>query len=189
MRSPRMTTPDGSTAREKRLSSVMAAARARRTGEDPVAPPETPTEAEASVGRFSIRSDTPLSARRLRPAARAVPAPVPTAAASAAGIRSGHDRIVLMSRQRLLSAQLDLSFSVAPDHLHENRIALVDDVLDPLVTPVLERGDVHQPVLVREDLDERAQRPHSAKGRLVHAPYVSVLGDPGDGLSGSICVR
>src|SRR6185295_384684 len=145
-----------------------------------------PTEAEASVGRSSNPRNMPLTARRLRPAGAtlAVPASVP---ATTTRLRD-HDRIVLVPRQRLLAAQLDLSLAVDPDHLYQNRVALVDDVLDALDAPFLQLRDVDEAVLAGRDLDEGAKRHHPPDRALVDAADLRVLGDGPNDLPGSIAV-
>src|SRR5712672_2575462 len=93
----------------------------------PAKPPHTRTEAPGPPldlldGRSSV-----LPARVLRPAARTISA---AAAAGGPARRFPVRRSLLIAGKRLLAAQLDLAFTVDPDDLDENRVALVDHVLD-----------------------------------------------------------
>jgi hypothetical protein len=59
---------------------------------------------------------------------------------------TGLDRKILESGERLLAAQLDLSFAVDTDDLDQDHVPLVDHVLDALDPMRLELRDVDQAV-------------------------------------------
>src|SRR5689334_1198395 len=105
---------------------------------------DTRTEAPQGL-RLTLRTEryTPsLPARMLRPAtavaSSASGGPVPGRRLPTLGLD--------VSGKRLLAAQLDLSFAVDPDDLHEDHVALVDHVLDALDPMGLELRDVDQAV-------------------------------------------
>src|SRR5439155_10181426 len=96
---------------------------------------------------------------------------------------------LLVSRERLLAAQLDLAFAVDPDHLDQDRVPFVDDVLDPLHAVRLELRDVDQAVFARGDFDEGPERHHPAHDPRINAPDLGVLGDRSDDVSRPVPVR
>src|SRR5512139_524962 len=147
----------------------------------------------AATSFYPVR--TPLPPGRLRlPApvatvaavsAPAAPAPVVAVAAAPAVLPF---RLRHVAGQRLLAAELDLSLAVDADHLHEDRVALVDDVLDALHPLRLQLRDVDEPVLARGDLHERAERHDAAHDPLVDAADLRILDDRADDLPGAVAV-
>src|SRR6185503_20369609 len=131
------------------------------------------------------RARRPLPARMLRPAPGTVAAP----AARGASARGRRFPGIHVARKGLLAAQLDLSFPVDPDHLDQDRISFVDDVLDALDPVGLELRDVDQAVFTRRDLDEGAERHHPANGSGVDASDLGIFGDPTNDLPRAIPVR
>src|SRR6185436_8414473 len=110
-----------------------------------------------------------------------------TAGGPAAARGRGFPR-VHVAGQRLLAAQLDLSFAVDPDDLDEDHVPLVDHVLDALDAMRLELRDVDQAVFAGGDLDEGAERHQAADRTRVDAPDLRILGDAPDDLPGAVAV-
>src|SRR5438876_2612622 len=174
--SPTTVRPDGSWARRNRSCSA---------NESSSIPERRP---EASAGTCSIQASwTPLPPRVLGPP----PGPIatPAAAARPAAARGGRLPRVHVARKRLLPAQLDLPFPVDPDHLDQDRVSLVDHVLDALDPMGLELRDVNEAVLARGNLDEGSERHDPPHGAGVDAPHLGIFGDPPDDLACAVAVR
>src|SRR6185295_17026586 len=117
--------------------------------------------------------------------------PSATAVAAARGPAAARGRgfpRVHVAGQRLLAAQLDLSFAVDADDLDEDHVALVDHVLDALDPMRLELRDVDQAVFAGRDLDEGAERHHATDRTRVDAPDLRIFGDAPDDLPGAVAV-
>src|SRR5213082_3822584 len=140
-----------------------------------------------------------VAAATIAPAPAAVPAAL--ARRRGHGQRGGHDLRVdaLLDRQALrgqlldrgLAAQVQPALAVDLGRLDHDLVAHVRDLLRPLDAVVGELGDVHETVLVRQDLDEHAEGHHPDDLAPVDPADLDLVGqalDPVDGALAALLV-